>query len=74
MSESELEDVLYSTLFACVSDKENATAYTLRMDDFTVTLSSKEEIVELMEKVTANYDTKKEFQVKLASGDSSCQV
>lgn len=71
MSESELEDVLYSTLFACVSDKENATAYTLRMDDFTVTLSSKEEIVELMEKVTANYDTKNEFQVKLASGDSS---
>lgn len=71
MSESELEDVLYSTLFACVSDKENATAYTLRMDDFTVTLSSKEELVELMEKVTANYDTKNEFQVKLASGDSS---
>lgn len=71
MSESELEDVLYSTLFACVSDKENATAYTLRMDDFTVTLSSKEEIVELMEKVTSNYDTKNEFQVKLASGDSS---
>lgn len=71
MSEDELEGALYSTMFNCVSDKENATAYTLRMDDFTVTLSSKEEIIELMEKVTANYDTKNEFQVKIASGDSS---
>lgn len=70
MSEDQLEDVLYTTLFECVTDKENSTAYTLRMDDFTVTLSSKEEIVEVMEKVTEKYDSKKEFQVKLDSGDS----
>jgi murein DD-endopeptidase MepM/ murein hydrolase activator NlpD len=71
MNQEELEDALYSTMFACVSDKEDATAYTLRIDDFTVTLASKDDIVELMQRVTAKYDTNNEFQVKLTSGDSS---
>ena len=71
MSQDELETAIYSSLFNCVTDKENATAYTVRINDFTVTLASKDDVVELMEKVTDKYDTKKEFQVKLSSGDGS---
>lgn len=71
MSQEDLESAIYSSLFACVTDKENATAYTVRIDDFTVTLASKDDVVELMEKVTSKYDADHEFQVKLSSGDSS---
>lgn len=71
MSQEDLESAIYSSLFACVTDKENATAYTVRIDDFTVTLATKDDVVELMEMVTSKYDSKNEFQVKLSSGDSS---
>ena len=71
MSQEDLESAIYSSLFACVTDKENATAYTVRIDDFTVTLATKDDVVELMEMVTSKYDSQNEFQVKLSSGDSS---
>lgn len=71
MSQEDLESAIYSSLFACVTDKENATAYTVRIDDFTVTLATKDDVVELMEMVTSKYDSKNEFQVKLSSEDSS---
>lgn len=67
MSENELASSIYSNLFACVTDKEKDTAFTVRIDDFTVTLATKDEVVELMERVTAKYDTSNEFQVTLES-------
>lgn len=67
MTVSELEDAIYSSLFSCIMDLEEQIAYTVRIDDYTVTLGSSEEVVELMEKVTAQYDTRNEFQVSLDS-------
>lgn len=67
MSQEELEGAVYSTLFSCVTDKEADTAYTLRVDDYTVTLATKEEVVELMERITQKYDEGREFQVQLKS-------
>ncbi len=67
MSQEALENSVYDALFTCVTDKENTTAYTVRIDDFTVTLATKEDVVELMQKVTAKYDTDNAFQVALKS-------
>lgn len=67
MTPSELENAIYSALFSCMLDAEKQLAYTVRIDDYTVTLGSSEEVVEFMEKVTAQYDAGKEFQVSLDS-------
>lgn len=71
MSNDELESSIYDALFACVTEKENATAYTVRIDDFTITLATKEEVVELMQRVTAKYDTDNAFQVTLNAGQEA---
>lgn len=71
MTEDELASSIYSNLFACVTDKAQELAYTVRIDDFTVTLATKEEVVELMERVTSKYDTSNEFQVTLASSEGN---
>lgn len=71
MNRDELSAAIYSNLFACVADKEKETAYTVRIDDFTVTLATKDEVIELMERVTSKYDTNNEFQVNLAASDGS---
>lgn len=70
MTENELASSIYSNLFSCVTDKEQQLAYTVRIDDFTVTLATRDEVVELMERVTAKYDTNNEFQVTLSSTDN----
>lgn len=71
MDNEELVGNIYTALFECVTERQKETAYTLRIDDFTVTLASKDEIVKLLERVTESYDEGNEFQVKLASGDNS---
>jgi len=68
MNKEDLSEAIYSSLDTCVTDREELAAYTVRIDDFTVTLASKDDVVELMEKVIDKYDTKNEFQVKLTSG------
>ena len=74
MSKEELEGAIYSTLFDCVTDRETATAYTVRIDDYTVTLATKDEVVELMEKVAAKYDEDKQFQVQLKAAQDDYSV
>ncbi len=68
MSQEDLKNDVYEALLASTVDKQDSTAYTVRIDDFTVTLASKEEVVELMQKVTAKYDTNNAFQVSLVEG------
>ncbi len=68
MSEDTVIDNMYQAFLASAVDKQDSTAYTVRIDDFTVTLSTKEEVVELMQKVTAKYDTNNAFQVTLNEG------
>lgn len=71
MEMDELTGNIYTAMFDCVTDRENSTAYTLRIDDFTVTLATKDEVVELLEMVTEAYDTNDEFQVQLAAGEGT---
>lgn len=65
MSIEEMADAMYDVLeeSEIVFDKKDA--FTVRINDYTITLGSKEDIVALVEGVKANYDTDNEFQVRL---------
>lgn len=71
MTEDELTSAIYSNLFSAVVEMDKQLAYTVRIDDFTVSLATRDEVVELMEKVTSKYDENNEFQVSLNSADDS---
>lgn len=65
MSVDDMADAMYDVLEQSVINFDKQDAYTIRINDYTVTLATKEEIVELVEGVKANYDTENEFQVRL---------
>lgn len=65
MSVNEMSDEMYKALVGTEIKFDKQDAYTIRINDYTVTLSSKEEIVELMNGVKENFDTNNEFQVRL---------
>lgn len=61
-----LEEVIDKKLIACV-DKERQLAYTMRIDDYTVTMDNLSDIVDILEKAQGIYDDSDAFQVKLAT-------
>lgn len=63
MSVDELASAVYYDLFTSMVDMNNQVAYTVRIDDFTVTLSSKDEVINLLDRVAATQDPNKQFQV-----------
>lgn len=66
LTQAELAQEVYDELADClVWDK--TLAYTLKINDYTVTLGSQEEILDLLERVQAAYDTEDEFIIELAS-------
>lgn len=66
LSVDDMADAMYAVLENSVLSFNKVDAYTIRINDYTVTLGSKEEIVELVEGVKRNYDEEGEFQVRLA--------
>lgn len=66
----ELSDDIYSYLFDNVLEVERNFDYTLRVDDYTVTLSSLEEIEELLNQIISEYDTLSQYKVSIASSES----
>ena len=62
MSEKELESSIYSQLFDCIVDVEDQLAYTVRIGDYTVNLSSKQEVEELFTKLIQPYNRASEFE------------
>lgn len=64
----ELKQKVYDELAGCVV-KDKALAYTLKINDYTVTLASENEILQLLEQVQNNYDTNNEFVIELAAKD-----
>lgn len=48
----------------------NQKAYTVKINQFTVTLSSKEEVVELLNAAKQKYDTKDQYQVELVADNA----
>ena len=65
MSATEMEDAIYQNIASSIVPLDNQTAYTVRINDFTVTVGSKDDVVKLIEGAKVNYDTKNEFQVTL---------
>jgi len=65
MSATDIEDSIYQNLASSIVKLDNQTAYTVRINDFTVTVASKDDVVKLIEGTKVNYDTKNEFQVML---------
>lgn len=65
LSVDDMADAMYEILEGSVITFDKQDAYTVRINDFTVTLGTKEEIVELIDGVKTNYDTNNEFQVRL---------
>lgn len=66
MTKDTLENAIYTVMSDNLTD-QTAVAYTVRIDDFTVTLASKEEITELLEKVKNKYSDSNEFTVELVN-------
>ena len=66
VTETVLADSMYTLLSSTnVDTKDETVAYTVRVGDFTVTLASKEEVVELFELVKEKYSNSNEFTVEL---------
>lgn len=65
VSVDDMVDAMYEVLEKSVITFDKTEAYTVRINDYTVTLGSKEEIVELVEGVKENFDTEEQFQVRL---------
>lgn len=67
MTTDELSSAVYSDLFSSMVDMKNQVAYTVRIGDFTVTLSDKDEVINLLDRVAATQDPNNQFQVSLLS-------
>lgn len=71
MSKDELQTAICDTLYTCIVDMDKQVAYTLRIDDYTVTLASKDDVVALLERVAEKYDSNNEFQIAMEVNDAS---
>lgn len=65
LSVDEMADAMYEVLEGSQMVFNKQDAFTIRINDYTVTLSSKDEIVELIEGVKEKYDVDNEFQVRI---------
>ena len=71
MEEDELEKAIYDSLYSCIVEMDKQVAYTVRIDDYTVTLGSRDDVVTLLERVAAKYDSKNEFQIAMDVEDAA---
>lgn len=69
LKEDVLETLLYQQLNA-LKEENRQLAYTMRIDDYTVTLDSMKSVVEILEKAQGVYDTTDAFQVKLTQNEN----
>lgn len=68
-TKEELTDKIYEELKGEIVETKNK-AYTVKIDDFSVTLSSREEVVQLLEAAKSKYDTGNRFSVELVADES----
>ena len=73
MSEKDIENAIYDNLASSVVDVDVEEAYTVRIDDFTVTVASKDDVLGLMDKVKSGFDANNEFQVNLVADDKDAE-
>ncbi len=70
LSVADMQAAMYNNLSSNLVALESQEAYTVRINDFTVTLGSKEEVLELIERTKAPYDANNEFQVAIVTDDN----
>lgn len=68
-SQEELTQTIYAKLDNYQVDDNKQLAYTMKISGYTVTLASKEDVVDLLDQVQAAYDTEGRFQVELSADD-----
>lgn len=71
MTQDEVEEAMYNLLMDSKIEFNKQEAYTVRINDYTVTLGSKDEVIELIDAAKADYDTGNEFQVRMVSNDET---
>lgn len=67
-SRAELAQKVYDELTDCLI-KEKTLAYTVKINNYTVTLGSEAEVLALLEQVQNTYDVNNEFVIELQSED-----
>lgn len=65
-SQQDLENAMYSSILRCAYIPDD-TVYTVRIDDFMVTVSSEAEVVELLEAAKNRMEGTEGFQVELVN-------
>ncbi|MGN0438587.1 MAG: peptidoglycan DD-metalloendopeptidase family protein [Lachnospiraceae bacterium] len=69
LKEADLEQLLYKQLNQLIN-QDGQLAYTIRIDDFTVTVDNMEDVVGVLEKAQGAYDKTDAFQVTLARNEN----
>ncbi len=71
LSDSQLEDKMYRILKdADEPEQDLKDAYVVNIDDYTVTLRSKDDVVKLLNAAKSTYDTENSFQIDLVREDT----
>lgn len=70
LTADELTQSMYGNLSGNAIETGDNTAYTVRVGDFTVTLSSKDEVTELLQRVKSKYSSSDEFTVELVEDNN----
>ncbi len=65
----QVEENVYNQLKECIVQTEQK-AYTVKIDDFSITLSSKEAVIELLNAVKHEYDENNEFSIDLVEEEN----
>lgn len=73
LSVDEMADAMYDVLQDSRIVFNKQYAYTIRINDYTVTLGTKDEITQLIEAVKEKYDVDNEFQVRI-TGNADAAV
>lgn len=69
LKDEALTEVILASFDSC-ADKDRELAYTMRIDDYTVTVDSMENLVAVLEKAQGQYDNEDRFQVNLVTPES----
>ncbi len=69
LKEDKLEAAIYDKL-KTLENQDGKLAYTVRIEEYTVTLNTMEDVVNVLEKVQSVYDTTDAFQVKLERNEN----
>lgn len=69
LEREKLESAVYEAALECQQDTK-VKAYTIKINQFTVTVASKADVITLLEAAKAKYDTYNDFTVELATDTS----